>query len=569
MFGSLSDKQKQIAYHPGGKFVVKACPGSGKTYSVAARFASNMLKWTDKNQGVATISFTNVAWQEIALEISKETDIKVPIQDPHFLGTIDSFINKFIFLPFGHLVMGCVKRPTLVGEPYGIWTGKFFHDRLFDNVSYNINGQIYAIDPRGMPSKWRENKHLDYIESAKNRLLKAGYANQTDANYFALKVLQHFPSVSKALVKRFSMLMVDEAQDTTDVQMAIIDLLITNGLNEVVLVGDPDQAIFEWNEAKPELFIKKFDEWRSNSIELNENRRSSERICSFTSELSSFDEISEAVNSEVKDFEFSPEIVIYQGESLKDLLDYFLGLCGKYNIKIERDKVAVLYRSRKFFEKIADIPHLEYGQNPWVDSDNYTKDFAKGKYFYDKGDLKAGFRLIENAILKILTEKSSCSREDLENIILRDGFTEHRRRLYNILLLLPKTDCNIGEWILKANDNLKKVKHDISLQIKKGKDRIGFDQLFAAQKAELIKTDYYLGTIHSVKGETFEAVLVILGKKGGLGKYYKTLLDQNVLIKQNEELRIVYVGMTRPRKILVLAVPDQTNKLAWEGKLLG
>ena len=68
---------------------------------------------------------------------------------------------------------------------------------------------------------------------------------------------------------------------------------------------------------------------------------------------------------------------------------------------------------------------------------------------------------------------------------------------------------------------------------------------------------------------TCEAVLVILGKKGGLSKYYKTLLDQNVLIEQYEELRIVYVGMTRPRKILVLAVPDQTNKLAWEEKLLG
>lgn len=415
MFDSLSDKQKEIAYTRQGKFVVKACPGSGKTYSIAARFATKIIGHTHRSQGIATLSFTNVAWREIALEISKETDIPVPIQYPHFLGTIDSFINRFIFLPFGHLVMNCGKRPVLVGEPYGIWTGKYFHDTLFDNVSYDINDQIYALDPQNMPAKWKENKHLKGIVTSKNRLIGAGYANQSDANYFALKVLQRFPTITKALVARFPVLLVDEAQDTTDIQMAIIDLLIGHGLSDVVLVGDPDQAIFEWNEAKPGLFIKKFNDWRDNSLELNENRRSSQHICDFTGELSSFDRVAEAINPEVKDYQFLPEIVIYDERSLQPLLDYFLGICKKHNVDIECDKVAILYRSRKFFQIIIGVPHVDRRQNPWIDGNNYTKDFAKGKYFYDRGDLKTGFRLIENAFLKILTGKNSCSKEDYED----------------------------------------------------------------------------------------------------------------------------------------------------------
>jgi len=72
---------------------------------------------------------------------------------------------------------------------------------------------------------------------------------------------------------------------------------------------------------------------------------------------------------------------------------------------------------------------------------------------------------------------------------------------------------------------------------------------------------------HSVKGETFEAVLLILKKKGN-GPEYKTVLRQNISTSANEELRIAYVGMTRPSKILVVAVPDDENKLAWENRLL-
>ena len=56
-------------------------------------------------------------------------------------------------------------------------------------------------------------------------------------------------------------------------------------------------------------------------------------------------------------------------------------------------------------------------------------------------------------------------------------------------------------------------------------------------------------------------------KTKGIGKAYKTILRENISISDSEELRIAYVGITRPRKILVIAVPNQENKTAWENKL--
>lgn len=146
MFSSLTQKQKEIVIDKSGKFVVRACPGSGKTYTVAARMAKLMTNWKYTNyQGIAAISFTNVAWKEIEQKLSKNFKKEIPIRHPHFLGTIDSFVNKYIFLPFGHIIMECENRPQLVGDPHGSWTAGRFerdYDKYFDKVSYGVNDEL-------------------------------------------------------------------------------------------------------------------------------------------------------------------------------------------------------------------------------------------------------------------------------------------------------------------------------------------------------------------------------------------------------------------------------------------
>jgi DNA helicase-2/ATP-dependent DNA helicase PcrA len=47
------------------------------------------------------------------------------------------------------------------------------------------------------------------------------------------------------------------------------------------------------------------------------------------------------------------------------------------------------------------------------------------------------------------------------------------------------------------------------------------------------------------------------------------LIANNNPASEHEELRIAYVGMTRPRKILMIAVPNAECKEVWENKLYG
>lgn len=559
MFRTLSDSQREIVFNKSGKFVVRACPGSGKTYCVGARLARLIHDWEKRNEGIAVLSFTNVAWQEIEKKCSEKFSIG-KIAYPHFLGTIDSFVNKYIFLPFGHLILGCKGRPILVGEPHGTWSGKDFSSALFDNISYAIDGGMYAIQATKMNANWQQNK---YITGAKKRYNKAGYATQNDANFFAMKILEKYPQIAKAIAVRFPYLIVDEAQDTSDIQMKIIDILIENGLSEIMLVGDPDQAIFEWNDARPELLTQKYDEWE-NSIILNENRRSSQNICGFTFGISSLNGASISVNDQVREFVHQPKVITYNN-NLPQIVSGFIEECQQHGINVSKESTAIIYRSKSVVNEILGIPEVAFGTNVWVDSN--TREFARGKFLYDNGRFKDGFKILERILLKTINNLSYCSEDDINDAITKMGFVAFKSQVHAFINLLPRTNIPIGEWVDAANKALKENNCGFELRVHKDSLLLSFPQLFLNEDKQIIEKSYRYGTVHSVKGETFEAVLLILKTKG-IGSAYKTLLNKNISISASEELRIAYVGMTRPSKILVIAVPNDDNKSAWESKLV-
>lgn len=562
MFDSLTEKQREIVFDKSGNFVVRACPGSGKTYCVSARLTRLTKEWNKPNQGIATLSFTNVAWQEIEKKYKEVFSHNSGIHYPHFLGTIDSFVNKYIFLPFGHLVLKCGKRPILVGEPHGIWTGRFFSESFFDNLTFDINGTMYALNPRAMPNNWSNNAQ---ITGAKNRLIKAGFVNQSDANYFALKVLQQYPIIAKSIALRFPTFILDEAQDTSEIQMAIIDLLIQSGLSEVMMVGDPDQAIFEWNDARPDLLLQKFNAWPASTV-LNESRRSSQKICNFTYKISSLGAASTAIDPEVQNSTFDPKVITYTTATLPAVVETFVQECVAAGIEVNKKNIAVLYRSKNLINEIAGIAEVPFNSKVWSTHNSYTKDFARGKFLYDHADYKKGFKLLEKAIVKLYQELNYCRDEDIEALSNKLGFTKLRSLVFDFIQLLPKATGAIGTWVDQVNTNFKANDLNKELQVERSGRNVTFEQLFLNENEIESRYDFRIGTVHGAKGETFDATLVILKSKG-IGAAYKTMLRNNTSIADSEELRIAYVALTRPRKILVLAVPDDDNKAAWEAKL--
>ena len=575
MFESLSPTQHEIVFNKSGRFVVRACPGSGKTYCVSARLARLINEWKEDYTGIAAVSFTNVAWKEIEKKYKEEFSSNQSILFPHFIGTLDSFINQFIFLPFGHLVMNCNRRPILVGEPHSSWTYRTYDrdpHQYFDKCSFDVNDNLIRIAPaQSFQFSWKNNNngatngHILKLLAAKKELVTLGYANQSDANYFAMKVLEKFPTICQAVGIRFPTLIVDEAQDTSEVQMRIIDLLAASGLNEIMLVGDPDQAIFEWNGARPALLNEKIVQW-GNAISLNENRRSSKLICDSTFNLSSLPAASTSANEEVVNCEHQPTVVVFNN-NLPEVVTNFLAECIANGIALSDKTVSILYRGKGMINEIVGVQRIPFGVNHWHNQNKFTKDFVRGKYHYDQGDFKVGFKLIEKAIIKMRENVLVCSEEMIEKRIETIGFIKHRTIVSNYISILPNTNTSLGNWLDAANAAFasKNIQH--FLQINPESRNFTFSQIFLNEDDIVTETNYRIGTVHSVKGETFDATLLILKERAANNSKYVNLLAVTNPPSENEELRIAYVGMTRPRRILILAVPNEACRVAWQNKL--
>ncbi len=611
MLSSLSKMQLEISNYRDGAVVVKACPGSGKTYSVAARLASLLSKEKFLRKGILGLSYTNVAIDEIKYQLRNKFDISTSYGFPHYLGTIDSFVNNYIFLPFGHLIMECPGRPKLVGGPHSTWTfGKGDRtyaypggvrrcvsanpDGYFDCTTFDINDKLIPIvSPREFHfsfsgSNYFKNdgspiKRVQDIIDSKFKLFKYGYANQSDANYIALKVLIEYPIVLDNVANQFKYLLIDEAQDTDQIQMRIIEQLFEKGLKNIMLIGDRDQAIFEWNSARPELFDEKYDLWEK--IELTENRRSSQKICDFTIHLSSFDR-TKAINENVSHFEFEPEILDYLPESkaknspisfneskssFDEVMRYYIAICEQNRIDINKENVAVLYRGRSYARYLGlqqDI--VEFGQLPWVKGSYHVKDVIQGKHLMDVGDFSNGYKLLERGLInaknRVLDAAFFCNQDFIQSLIDRNGLRSIRNEIHSIINSLPSTRSKtIRSWVQESNDilNAMELNFDFPINVRNGDVLV--DDFFASDLNLKEIHPFFYGTIHSAKGKTFEAVLLILSKKPGNKSNYSTMLRSGCKPGEEEELRNIYVAITRPRKVLLMVVP--TSDLAvWKSK---
>lgn len=117
-----------------------------------------------------------------------------------------------------------------------------------------------------------------------------------DLEHFALELLvesydkqgEAQPSeTAKELSKKYKMIFVDEYQDTNLVQETILEMLLNNKHNSLFTVGDVKQSIYRFRQARPDLFLRRKDQYISQadagvSIELRDNFRSAPGVLTFT-----------------------------------------------------------------------------------------------------------------------------------------------------------------------------------------------------------------------------------------------------------------------------------------------
>jgi len=297
-------EQKAVLENRARVRVVRAVPGSGKTWLVADLIKKELTQWQSKRGGIAALSFTRVGGEEIRSAVGYE------LQHPHFVGTIDAFLFRFIVRPFLKQVFPTIAVPRLIPAEWQPkeWqkgpSNASFTVRVVDGKStrnFNLFNVCFLGENQEHPviacKQWDwdllaplDEQTMETVFKAKKELWKRhGWLTHSDAAFLASKILQngtHGPAVRAEVLRRFPLMIVDELQDTGWFLGQCIWQLLAESSVRGVLVGDPDQAIYEFNGARPDLFDKFTSLDGTELLPLGRTRRCSAAVCKVAEHLS-------------------------------------------------------------------------------------------------------------------------------------------------------------------------------------------------------------------------------------------------------------------------------------------
>jgi DNA helicase-2/ATP-dependent DNA helicase PcrA len=240
---------------------VSACPGSGKTTLIVAKLAIMARKWPHRTKGICVLSHTNAAREEIQRRLRGTGIGQQLLSYPHFVDTIHGFVNQFLALPWLNsngfpsatvndditsgfrrrfLSAECRKVDYYLKKQYSAFDNIRLADRCFQ-IKLSDNGRDRAF-PAGP-----ESETYRLARSAVEQSSRAGFFCYDEMFIWARALLEDFPSVAALLQHRFPLVIVDEMQDTSDLQVGILDDVFPRSTSDVVLqrVGDPNQAVFQ------------------------------------------------------------------------------------------------------------------------------------------------------------------------------------------------------------------------------------------------------------------------------------------------------------------------------------
>ena len=273
---SLTGEQRFAVLTTEGHIRVVAGAGSGKTRTLVARYSYLTMDMGVPQSDVLCLTFTNKAAHEMKSRISALSPGGV-VGD--FVTTIHGFCVKFLreeiyrlgfpqnYIIFDEEDMKAVVKEVLeengVERKSGI-VGNYLEELgKFKTVTPYIKNFVLPADglnPSEVPI-------LGQMILRQKRYFALDF---DDLLFYTLYILNNFLEVREKWRQQFQYVMVDEVQDCSRPEWELFTIL-SEYYGNLFIVGDGDQAIYEWKGAHPELFV---DYSPDTDIYLEENFRS-------------------------------------------------------------------------------------------------------------------------------------------------------------------------------------------------------------------------------------------------------------------------------------------------------
>ncbi len=590
----LNESQKEAVTHIDGPLLILAGAGSGKTKTLTTRLAY-LIQNGIPPSSTLTLTFTNKA----ALEMRNRA-----------LGMIESVSYPPLLCTF---------------HKFGLLFLKFYIDRIGRKNSFviidtndkkriikNINDDLPTSSVASEISKYKNSliSPETALEKAQQPIYKKiaqiykKYEDYTKKNNLIdfddllaipYQILSTHNDIKEEISQRYQFIMVDEYQDTNELQYKLLKL-ISSPLNNLCVVGDDDQSIYGWRGANIKNILEFKDQFPNvKVIKLEYNYRSSAKILQAANNLiqhnrNRLGKTLKATKEEGEDI----EVLHFQNET-KEALAIAQKIKELINQGVSYSEIAVLYRinalSRsleeglnkeqipykmvggvKFYERaeIKDIiAYLHVILNPHDDF-SLKRVINKPK----RGIGKVAIGKLENRAFETKRSIYEVLKDEKEakNILTKKAFGEIKKFLSSIEKL-QETMYKKSFYLLEELENEFRLKEFYS-SMPEAYEKIANIEEFMGYYQDYIKSfpensvDDFLNevslqsdqdqiseetisimSVHASKGLEFEYLFVI-----GMEEGFFPLIGEGTDIE--EERRLGYVAITRAKKKLVLSYVD-------------
>lgn len=596
----LNDEQKKAVNFNFGNALVLSTAGSGKTTVIVTRTGRLIYDNVCKNK-ILTITFSKMAADDMKKRFSSVFEGRFRMKAD--FSTIHSFLYKIVrdyyrrnnmsvtLVNNSYIIIDSILKDIYQKEYYSTVNEEEV-ENIVSKISYvsNMMIGINSLDEYNFGIKYFKEiieKYRYYKKS--NNLL-----DFDDILLYGYRLLKKVSFYRDTIKKKYDFIQVDEMQDTSKIQHAILSLISNNNL---FMVGDDDQSIYSFRGSFPEYMLK-FKEvykdgqvfylsknYRSDGnivkaakrfIETNETRykKSIENIKDCKSEVKVINAPNRVIQckyiiKQIKDNNYKNIGILYRN-NISSLIIANALYENNFNFFIKDDKtkffksfvlndvisfikLSLNNYDRESFSKIYYKSYTYFNKNMCNYVLNYNEDNVNvfeilkrcpnlKYYMYDRiNNFKSDINF-----LKALSPEETIKyiKNDLEYVnYLQKLNDDGRCNLSSSMLILDilqeiSSYCNTIDEFFKKIDDLKNILSECSSN-------------FGA--------DITLSSIHSSKGLEYDVVFMVDNIKGEFPPDRRNESIEEYMKIIEEERRIFYVGITRAKKELNVVVPDEPS----------
>ncbi|MEI6278282.1 MAG: UvrD-helicase domain-containing protein [Verrucomicrobiae bacterium] len=599
----LNPEQQRAATHETGPLLILAGAGTGKTRTIVARITWLVSQGVPPS-GILAVTFTNKAAREMKERIA---------------GMLDREKASEITASTFHAL--CVRILRADADKLGYKNNFSIFDQgdqlgLIKKIINRVTARDEKLDPglaQSMISKAKNNGWaapqdeetvIGAVYARYNRELRALNAMDFDDLLVqAVKLLTEHAGVQEKWRSKFRHMLVDEFQDTNNLQLRLVSLLACGDPPNICVVGDDDQSIYGWRGAEVSNILEFEKHFRNPEIiRLEQNYRSTNAILGAANRLIKNNPRRRGKNLWSPQEGGDPVHVIRVPDDKKEA-EFVVNEIGslRATANLPWEHFAIAYRMNaqsrvleECFRRLR-IPYRLVGGKSFFDRREVKDVLATMTCLLNPSDDVALLRIINTpprgigaTTVEIALEHSSKAGQSLFETLTAPEFAEQVSRkaagainrfaeelsVTRIRLLTPGADasglvsvfltesgyfddlkrsCKTPEEELNRENGAKEILRSLAEHQQRSRSGLqGFlDEMTLDRERDEEKKDDSKGvtliTLHAAKGLEFPHVFLV-GAEDGLLPHERSKSEGTV----DEERRLFYVGITRAMKSLTI-----------------